>query len=124
MYRQAVTDFSQARETFLNSLESDQAIFADTIAFIDHWYVHTPTAFRNGPVYNGADQNQGSCKVLALAALLKLDRLQTLRCFGEHYRDVEANPNGESHRNLRRLYRDGLVDIEFECFPLVVRKRS
>ena len=116
-----MTDFNQARDAFLGSLDSDDIMFADTLAFIDRWYVHTPTPFRNGPLRNGADQNQGSCKVLGLAALLGLDREQTLRCFGEHYRDVVASPEGDNHRNLRRLHKDGPVDIEFEGFPLALR---
>lgn len=119
-----MTDFHQARDAFLGALDDPGHTFADTLAFIDRWYVHTPTAFRNGPVGNGADQNQGSCKVLGLAALLGLDRERTLRCFGEHYRDVLATPDADNHHNLRRLLRDGPVDIEFERFPLAPREQG
>ncbi len=113
-----MTDFSQDLETFLTGLASERHRFADTLAFIDRWYSHCPTAFANGPVRNGADQNQGTCKVLGLAMLLGLDREQTLRCFGEHYREVLATPAGDNHHNLRRLLREGLVDIHFDSFPL------
>lgn len=120
----AVNDFSQERDVFLDSLDNGNAMFADTLAFIERWYIHTPTDFRNGPVHNSSGQNQGSCKVLALATLLGFDREQTLLCFGEHYRAVVASPDGEDHANLRRLLRDGPVDIEFERFPLTFREQS
>lgn len=119
-----MTDFNQARDAFISSLDNDNFMFADTLAFIDRWYVYTPTAFRNGTVHNGVDQNQGSCKVLGLVALLGFDSEQTLRCFGEHYRDVLASPEADNHHNLRRLCREGPTDIAFEQFPLAPREQG
>lgn len=111
-------DFAQSTEAFLTSLDSGEHAFASTLAFIDQWYDATPTAFQNGSINNSANENQGSAKVLGLAFDLKLSQDQVLLCFGEHYRDVLATPDVQNHFNLRRLIKDGLVDIKFETFPL------
>ena len=113
-----MTDFTAAKLSFLTALNQDDHTFATTLAFIEQWYEFTPTAFRNGSVANSAEQNQGSCKVFALSQLLGLNAEQTLRCFGEHYRDVLATPDIENHHNLRRVLREGTAGIEFDRFPL------
>lgn len=113
-----MTSFDQAQRQFLQALESDQHLFAATLAFVEQWFDFSPSAFMNGTVANRADQNQGSCKVFALSQLLHLTQEQTLRCFGEHYRDVLATPATDNHHNLRRVLREGLSGITFEQFPL------
>lgn len=116
------SDFSRARDNFMLAIATeDNHQFAATLAFIDQWFDFSPSAFRNGSLRNDSDQNQSSCKVLSLARLLDLDREQTLRCFGEHYRDVLATPEADSHPNLRRVLAEGLNDIAFESFPLAQR---
>ncbi len=113
-----MTDFDNALQAFLAAIETDSHQFADTLAFINQWFDFTPSAFRNGMVDNTAEQNQGSCRVLAMALLLGLGNEQVLKCFGEHFRDVLATPNANNHHNLRRLQQEGLVDIHFEHPPL------
>ncbi|WP_419812866.1 HopJ type III effector protein [Bacterioplanoides sp.] len=113
-----MSDFPQAKATFLQQLQSDDHQFASTLAFIETWFDFTPSAFQNGSVANAVDQNQGSCKVFALAQLLELTQGQALRCFGEHHRDVVATPDVDNHHNLRHLLKEGLADITFEQFPL------
>lgn len=113
-----MSDFQQAKATFLQQLNSDDHVFATTLEFIENWFNFTPSAFQNGSVANTVDQNQGSCKVFALAQLLELTQQQALQCFGEHYRDVVATPDVDNHHNLRRLLKEGLADISFDNFPL------
>lgn len=113
-----VNNFDQALADFIAAIESDNHQFASTLAFINEWFDFTPTAFRNGNVSNSAEQNQGSCRVLAMALLLEFSTEQTLKCFGEHYRDVLATPGVDNHHNLRRLLAEGLKDIQFEQAPL------
>lgn len=113
-----MSDFDKALAGFLAAIESDSHQFAATLAFINQWFDFTPTAFRNGKVANSVEQNQGSCRVLALALLQGLSAEQALKCFGEHYRDVLAMPGKDNHHNLRRLLAQGLVDIHFEQQPL------
>ena len=113
-----MTDFNTAKDTLLASIESQEHLFATTLAFIKTWYDFTPTAFRNGDIMNSAQQNQGSAQVFALSQLLNLSRDQTLACFGEHYREALETPEVDNHRNLRRVLREGNVDITFDQFPL------
>lgn len=113
-----MNDFDKALPAFLTAIDSDSHQFAATLAFINQWFDFTPTAFRNGKVANSAEQNQGSCRVLAFALLQNLRAEQALKCFGEHYRDVLATPGKDNHHNLRRLQAEGLVDINFDRQPL------
>jgi hypothetical protein len=113
-----MSDFDKALSGFLTAIESDTHLFAATLAFINQWFDFTPTAFRNGKVANSAEQNQGSCRVLAFALLNGLSAEQALKCFGEHYRDVLATPGTDNHHNLRRLQAEGLTDIHFDRQPL------
>ena len=116
-----MNQFEQAKNAFLQQLQTDEHLFSSTLAFIESWYEFTPSAFTNGTVVNSAEQNQGSCKVFALAELLALTKEQALSCFGEHYRDVLATPEVDNHHNLRRVLREGLGNIQFEQFPLVFK---
>jgi hypothetical protein len=113
-----MTDFDKALSSFLTGIDSNTHQFASTLAFINQWFDFAPTAFRNGKVANSAEQNQGSCRVLAFALMQKLSADQALKCFGEHYRDVLATPNMDNHHNLRRVQAEGLVDIHFDQPPL------
>ncbi len=113
-----MSQFNQAKNELLAQLAQDDFQFETTLAFIEQHYHFTPSAFNNGTVVNSAEQNQGSCKVFALAQLLNLTQQQALACFGQHYRDVLATPDIDNHHNLRRVLKEGLVNITFAKFPL------
>ncbi|WP_137166916.1 HopJ type III effector protein [Salinimonas lutimaris] len=96
--------------------------FNDVIALIDTQFLFTPTRFTNGSVINDADQNHGSCKLLALGRHLALDKSQTLALFGRFYtRDVLENPQGNDHANIRNFMVGGHDGVTFDTFPLHVR---
>lgn len=103
---------------FIAQLGTPQHQFADTLAFIDEHYDYQPSAFDNGPVHNSSEQNQGSCKVLAMALDMGLTDEQALQCFAEHYRSVLADPDGDNHANIRALIKQGLAGVSFERQPL------
>lgn len=107
----------QPKTFFLQALDNPQHTFADTLTFIETWFTYTPSAFRYGKLHSSATENQGSCKIFALAQLFELTQQQTLLCFGEHYRNLEHTPVS-SHLNLRQLAQLGLINLEFEHFPL------
>ncbi len=113
-----MNDFDNALANQLAAIQTDTYQFSSTLGFIEQWFDFTPCAFRNGAVRNTADQNQGSCRVLAMALMQGLATEQALKCFGEHYRDVLATPDLNNHQNLRRLLAEGLVDIHFDHQPL------
>ena len=95
-------------------LHSGEHAFADTLAFIEEGYDYTPQAFTNGGVQNAAGQNEGSCKTLGLALLEGLTDEEALLAFGEHYRSVQATPEGTDHANIRALIAHGLAGVKFE----------
>jgi len=104
--------------TLRASLRSGEHVFADTLAFVTEHYVYQPQAFVNGNVENAAGQNEGSCKTLGLALLEGLSDEEALLAFGEHYRSVQATPEGSDHGNIRALIANGLAGVTFSAPPL------
>lgn len=98
----------------LKKLKDNSLLFKDVIEFIETYYQHQPTAFRNGDLYNEATQNQGSAKVFSFAQLNKLNREDTLILFAEHYRSVLENPDRTDHQNIRQFMIHGWPGITFE----------
>ena len=108
-------------DTFKARLGSADHRFADTLAFMDQLYHYQPSGFHNGPLYNSAQQNQGSCRVLAMALDLGLSDGQALACFAEHYQSVLQQPDGTEHANIRTLMQHGLGAVRFDNPPLIRR---
>ncbi len=99
----------------------EQIEFNDVIALIDSTFTFTPSAFSNGDVHNAENQNNGSCKLLALGQYLSLSNAHTLALFGRFYRDdVLGNPDGEDHANIRNFILSGAAGVTFEQFPLAL----
>jgi hypothetical protein len=99
--------------------------FDEVIAVINAHYRFTPTGFANGfgagRLWNPMGTNDGSCRILAFARLHGLNEAETLACFGAHYREVLADPEGTTHPNIRAFLRDGWAGIKFEGTPLMLR---
>jgi hypothetical protein len=93
--------------------------FDETMAAIGASYEFTPASFTNGVVKNEAGQNNGSCKLFAFALLNQLTEEQTLACFGAYYRDdVQKNPEGTDHQNIRNFMKTGWSGVKFDSMPL------
>ena len=93
--------------------------FAETMAIVEANYSFSETAFTNGDTTNAAGENNGSCKVFALAQDLELTPTETLFCFGEFYRkDVLENPQGTDHQNIRNFQTHAWEGISFTASPL------
>lgn len=111
-------------EQFLAALNEnpDKIQFTDTMQVIDANYDFSPSEFKNGQLTNEANQNNGSCKLLAFAKLNKLNPELTLQCFGDYYRvDVLQHPQNEDHQNIRNFMIYGWEGIEFEQVPLALK---
>jgi hypothetical protein len=119
-----MSSFQQAKIDFLHLLTRNEFQFETTLAFIELHYDFSASSFNNGGIENSAEQNQGSCKVFALAQLIELSKQQALCCFGQHYRDVLATPDVDNHHNLRRVLMEGLADIRFDHFPLKLKTHN
>ncbi len=107
--------------TLIKSLKDNLLPFKEVIAFIETYYQHQPTAFRNGELYNEATQNQGSAKVFTFAQLNGLDKEDTLYLFAEHYQSVLNNPGGTDHQNIRQFMTYGWPGIVFEGQALLAK---
>lgn len=111
-------------QTFLSRLAEtpDSIEFDDTMAIIDSYYDFTPTAFQNGETHNEANQNNGSCKILAFGQLNDLTAQQALACFGRYYReDVLAQPKGDDHQNIRQFMIKDWDGVQFDGQPLTMK---
>jgi hypothetical protein len=112
----------QQLSALLTSLKANNALtFKDVLEFIETYYQHQPTAFKNGGTYNEATQNQGSAKVFAFAQLNNLSAEDTLYLFAEHYRSVLATPDATDHQNIRQFMANGWQGIAFEGETLVAK---
>lgn len=112
-------------QDFLTQLSTtpDTIEFDDTMTVIDDTYSFTPTAFSNGDCDNEAGQNNGSCKILAFGQLNDLSVEQTLACFGKFYReDVQGNPDGHDHQNIRNFMKSGWSGIIFTKQALTAKQ--
>ena len=108
-------------KNILHLLKQNKLQFTDVIKFIETYYQHEPTAFKNGDAYNEATQNQGSAKVLAFAKLNGLIKADTLYLFAEHYQSVLANPHGSDHQNIRQFMLNGWPGVVFEGEALTTK---
>lgn len=96
-------------------------MFEEVMAVIEKYYDFSETTFDNGSQHNAAGENSGSCKLFAFAQLQGLSKQQTLSAFGQHYRDVFADPNGDSHQNIRQFMICGWNKIVFKTQPLSLK---
>lgn len=112
-------------KNLLLRLNEELADFEDVQQYIADHFHYTPSRFSNGlgdaPVLSEAGQNEGSCRLFALAKIEKLSQEETLQLFGRHYRNVKSHPEGSDHANIRRFMRDGWQGIQFEEMPLQKR---
>ena len=100
--------------------------FQNVIDTINECYDYTATQFRNGPdddfTISKAGENEGSCKIFAFALLNKLDKNQTLNCFGQYYRDDVLNhPDNTDHANIRTFMKQGWKNIVFDGVALTIK---
>ena len=105
----------------LQKLKNNSLPFKEVIEFIETYYNHQPTAFKNGTLHNEANQNQGSAKVFTFAQLHKVNKEDTLCLFAEHYQSVLKNPDGVDHQNIRQFMIHGWPGIIFEGQALVAK---
>ncbi|WP_296403747.1 HopJ type III effector protein [Psychrobacter sp.] len=105
----------------LNGLDKKTIGFDDVINFIDDFYRYTPVKFTNGDLVNQPGTNEGSAKIFGFAKLNGLNRLDTLKLFGEHYQSVLSNLNGTDHPNIRNFIHWGWQGFLMEHNPLTLR---
>lgn len=100
---------------------ANMAVIDANMAVIDAHYDFIPRAFSNGEQDNAIGENSGSCKLLSFAQLEQLTQVQTLNLFGQYYRDVMANPQGQDHQNIRQFMRHGWDGVRFTQNALTLK---
>jgi len=107
--------------SLLEKLKANEISFKEVIEFIETYYQHQPTAFKNGEAYNEATQNQGSAKVFSFAQQNQLSKEDTLHLFAEHYQAVLNTPDATDHQNIRQFMQHGWDGIRFEGQALTAK---
>jgi len=112
-------------EVFNANLEmggAENLKFEEVMALIDAHYEVGLIEFKNGGIVNKQGENEGSAKLLSYAALSQLDKETTLKLWGEYYRDVVSNPDGDDHQNIRNFMKTGWEGCPFENGIALTRK--
>lgn len=112
-------------DAFLAKLKNapETLMLDDTLNTIDALYEFTQVAFSNGSMHNQAGEAVRSCKLYTFASLHQLTEQHTLTCFGEHYREVLAEPQGTNHMTIRIFMRQGWSGLSFDGMPLKERAK-
>lgn len=110
----------------IRDAEQNNVIFQNVISVIRTHYECTPVAFSTGygtalQTHNAAGTNAASSQLLAYARRLGLDAPTTLALYGEHHRDVLADPTGQSHANIRAFMANGWAGVVMAEDPLRLR---
>lgn len=113
---------NEAVRIHLASLDGGHADFDDTMALIERHFDYNPAGFHNGPIFNTAGENAGSCRLFGLGLYCSLNEADTLKLFAQHYQQVLNDPAGESHSNIRQFISTGWSGIRFEDTPLRPRR--
>ena len=88
-------------------MDADDLKFEDVMALIDTHYESGLIEFKNGDIVNKQGENEGSAKLLSYAALSEMDKDTTLKLWGQYYREVVNDPDGDSHQNIRNFMKYG-----------------
>lgn len=113
-------------EVFNANLEMDgsDVMFEDVVKLIDTYYETGLITFKNGDITNEAGENEGSAKILSYAGLSRLNKENTLKLWGQYYRDVVAKPSGEDHKNIRNFMKYGWEGVSFSNGIALTKKKT
>lgn len=105
-------------------MSADTLQFEDVMEIIDKYYETGLIEFKNGDIVNQQGENEGSAKVLSYAALSNLDKDTTLKLWGQYYREVLKDADGNSHQNIRNFMKYGWDGVPFENGIALTRKNT
>jgi len=111
---ESIPDECEVFNANLDMSGGEETSFEEVIALIDKYYEYGLIEFKNGDVVNEAGVNEGSAKILSYAALSNLDKAATLKLWGQYYREVLADPDGDSHQNIRNFMKYGWDGVNFD----------
>lgn len=114
--RAAGETLPDACEIFNSNVEmsADDLTFEEVMEVINENYEPQLLEFKNGDIVNKPGENDGSARILSYAALSNFDKETTLKLWGQYYREVLADPDGDSHQNIRNFMKYGWEGVPFE----------
>jgi len=126
LIRESGETVPEACEVFNANLEmsGDDLTFEEVMEMIDEHYESALCEFQNGDLTNKPGENQGSANVLSYAALAKFDDENTLKLWGQYYRDVKNSPSGTDHQNIRNFIKTGWNGVKFDFGIALTRKNT
>jgi hypothetical protein len=104
-------------------MDADSLKFEELMELIDTHYEVGLLEFKNGDILNKQGENEGSAKLLSYAAISEFDKETTLKLWGQYYREVLADPDGDSHQNIRNFMKTGWDGVPFENGIAITRKK-
>jgi len=105
-------------------MDADSLKFEEVMELIDTHFESGLIEFKNGNIVNKPGENEGSAKLLSYAALSEFDKDTTLKLWGQYYREVLADPDGDSHQNIRNFMKSGWDGVPFENGIALTRKNA
>jgi len=112
-------------ELFNANLEmSGEVTFEEFTEMVNEFFETQLLEFKNGDLLNKQGENEGSAMVLSYSALSNFDKETTLKLWGQYYREVLADPKGDSHQNIRNFMKYGWEGVPFENGISLTRKNT
>eukprot|EP01038_Epipyxis_sp_PR26KG_P004930 gene4930-6898_t len=110
---------------FVQKIRSDEQFakeltYKKTIEFLDKHYNYFEVPFSCGENINPAKVNTGAAKIFSFGLMTKLTESETLKLFGEYYRELA--PNGDDHKNIRNFIKFGWRGVSFGSGLAIVSK--
>lgn len=88
-------------------MDADSITFEEVMEMINANFETGLIEFKNGDIVNKQGENAGSAAVLSYGALAGFDKETTLKLWGQYYREVLDDPDGDSHQNIRNFMKFG-----------------
>ena len=93
--------------------------YQDTIDFIDKHYTYFAVPFQCGDISYEPNVKTGAAKIFSFGLMTQMNEEQTLRLFGEYYRDLKPE---DDRPNMRNFLKYGWRGIAFPSGLAIVSK--
>lgn len=94
--------------------------YQETIDFLDKHYDYFEVPFKCGDISYEPNVKKGAAKIFSFGLMTKMSVDETLRLFGEYYRDL--TPDGTDRPNIRNFIKYGWPGVTFDRGLAIVSK--
>eukprot|EP00965_Chrysotila_dentata_P041760 1385195-Pleurochrysis_carterae.AAC.1 len=109
-------ELPEAAKKVVDKMRSDTSAmlqFEEVMSAIEDSFEVTEVSFSVGDTESATGENMGSAKIFSFGKLAGLTEEETLRLFGQYYKDVLDTPNGSDHANIRSFMASGWAGVKF-----------